>query len=83
MNRETGLAASAFQDVVESHGFRSCFQLAVILQCKKWSGWDGVGTAAVTLVGPIAYFTRVSWKVLHFGKLLLQITLSIASAMRK
>jgi hypothetical protein len=24
-----------------------------------WSGWDGVGTAAVTLVGPIAYFTRV------------------------
>jgi hypothetical protein len=23
-----------------------------------WSGWDGVGTAAVTLVGPIAYFTR-------------------------
>ncbi len=22
-----------------------------------WSGWDGVGTAAVTLVGPIAYFT--------------------------
>ncbi|MGA9502931.1 MAG: hypothetical protein WBV31_00760, partial [Terriglobales bacterium] len=22
--------------------------------------WDGVGTAAVTLVGPIAYFTRVS-----------------------
>src|ERR1700732_5226519 len=26
-----------------------------------WSGWDGVGTAAVTLVGPIAYFTRVCW----------------------
>jgi hypothetical protein len=26
---------------------------------KIWSGWDGVGTAAVTLVGPIAYFTRV------------------------
>jgi hypothetical protein len=24
-----------------------------------WSGWDGVGTAAVTLVGPIAYFTRM------------------------
>jgi hypothetical protein len=24
-----------------------------------WSGWDGVGTAAVTLVGPIAYFTRI------------------------
>ena len=23
-----------------------------------WSGWDGVGTAAVTLVGPIACFTR-------------------------
>jgi hypothetical protein len=23
-----------------------------------WSGWDGVGTAAVALVGPIAYFTR-------------------------
>jgi hypothetical protein len=35
-----------------------------------WSGWDGVDTAAVTLVGPIAYFTRISWKVLHFGKLL-------------
>jgi len=27
-----------------------------------WSGWDGVGTAAVTLVGPIAYFTRVRWQ---------------------
>jgi len=27
-----------------------------------WSGWDGVGTAAVTLVGPIAYFTRVCWQ---------------------
>ncbi len=27
-----------------------------------WSGWDGVGTAAVTLVGPIAYFTRVGWR---------------------
>ena len=26
---------------------------------KIWSGWDGVGTAAVTLVGSIAYFTRV------------------------
>ena len=26
---------------------------------KLWSGWDGVGTAAVTLVGSIAYFTRV------------------------
>lgn len=26
----------------------------------NWSGWDGVGTAAVTLVGPIAYFTRAS-----------------------
>jgi hypothetical protein len=25
-----------------------------------WSGWDGVGTAAVTLVGSIAYFTRDS-----------------------
>jgi hypothetical protein len=27
-----------------------------------WSGWDGVVTAAVTLVGPIAYFTRASQK---------------------
>jgi hypothetical protein len=26
---------------------------------ENWSGWDGVGTAAVTLVGSIAYFTRV------------------------
>jgi hypothetical protein len=25
---------------------------------RNWSGWDGVGTAAVTLVGPIACFTR-------------------------
>jgi len=27
-----------------------------------WSGWDGVGTAAVTLVGSIAYFTRSAWQ---------------------
>jgi len=33
----------------------------LIARWKIWSGWDGVGTAAVTLVGPIAYFTRVYW----------------------
>ena len=26
---------------------------------ESWSGWDGVGTAAVTLVGSIACFTRI------------------------
>jgi hypothetical protein len=33
-----------------------------------WSGWDGVGTAAVTLVGPIAYFTRAGLTNVLFGK---------------
>ena len=33
----------------------------------------------MTLVGPIAYFTRVSWKMLHFGKLLLQMAAMIPS----
>ncbi|MGA8066890.1 MAG: hypothetical protein WCA47_06135, partial [Terriglobales bacterium] len=33
---------------------------ADVVERLEWSGWDGVGTAAVTLVGPIAYFTRVS-----------------------
>ena len=27
---------------------------------RNWSVWYGVGTAAVTLVGPISYFTRSS-----------------------
>jgi hypothetical protein len=30
----------------------------MLKSAEVWSGWDGVGTAAVTLVGPIAYFTR-------------------------
>src|ERR1039458_8142283 len=32
----------------------------LIARSRIWSGWDGVGTAAVTLVGSIAYFTRVA-----------------------
>jgi hypothetical protein len=45
-----------------------------------WSGWDGVGTAAVTLVGPIAYFTRVCWHCMDALQRSISISLSEPSA---
>jgi hypothetical protein len=41
-----------------------------------WSGWDGVVTAAVTLVGPIAYFTRAVGQHQIFAVLASPISLS-------
>lgn len=58
-DHKTGLFAA-------SHlAWRVCFTYSEEI----WSGWDGVGTAAVTLVGPIAYFTRVCLRTYAHRKL--------------
>jgi hypothetical protein len=47
------------RSVMLDAGRSAIVALAFELQNRVWSGWDGVDTAAVTLVGSIAYFTRV------------------------